>query len=42
MIIGIVPSVIEKYKNQLDFNIEEKLIVFLKKSIPKIKIKNLD
>ena len=31
MIIGIVPSVIEKYKNQLDFNIEEKLIIFLKK-----------
>ena len=33
MIIGIVPSVIEKYKNQLEFNIEEKLIIFLKNII---------
>ena len=41
MIIGIVPSVIEKYKNQLDFNIEEKLIVFLKKVFPKSKLKIL-
>ncbi len=41
MIIGIVPSVIEKYKNQLDFNIEEKLIIFLKKIFPKSKLKIL-
>ena len=41
MIIGIVPSVIEKYKNQLDFNVEEKLIIFSKKIFPKSKLKIL-
>jgi len=38
MKIGIVPKVIEKYKNQFEFSIELKLINFLKKCFKKCEI----
>ena len=50
MIIGIIPSIKEYYKKQLEFSVDLKLISFLKETFanPKIKIllnketKNID
>ena len=41
MIIGIIPAVKENFKNQFEFIVEEKLIIYLKKVFPKCKIKIL-
>ena len=41
MIIGIIPKITEKYKDQFEFSCEIKLISFLKNIFPRTKIKIL-
>ena len=41
MIIGIIPAVKEKFKNQLELSIELKLLSFIKNLHPKSQIKIL-
>ena len=41
MIIGIIPKITEKYKDQFEFSLEIKLISFLNKVFPRTKIKTL-
>ena len=39
MIIGIIPAVKEKFKNQLELSIEPKLLSFIKVYIQSLKLK---